>query len=195
MDRRATNRHATQAHIRSTLLSLLSQGRYLSQISTTELCGAAGIAKSTFYLYYPDKYAVLEQIVSDTFNELKAINDTFESYSISDIVAGKPTPIALNLVHYLASHKDVLRVLLSPTGVPDFMYQGKAEIESKFLELYRALHLKPQHETLIASQFFSGVIGLFRFYLFENTRYTETEMAIVFGNMLRSVLTMADHLR
>jgi len=194
MNRREYNRNATKKHIEDTLLQLLGEGTYLHEISTSQLCSAAGIAKSTFYLYFQDKYAVLEGIVEETFGELKTINEPFGHYSISDLASGKPTPIARELVSYLSRNKQKFRILFGATGAPDFMYQGKGEIENKFKELYRALHMNPKHEQLVASQFFAGVIGLFRFYLFENTTYSDEKMTIIFGNMLKSVLMLADHL-
>lgn len=197
MDRREWNRQNTKRHIQQTLLQQLRQGTYLHQLSTTRLCQACGIAKSTFYLYYPDKYAVMESIVEEVNAALWDINESFAeySYSISDLVSGKPTPIARNMVSYLSQNRETLQVLLGPTGVPDFMYQNRETIEQKFVELYRALHLIPKHESLVVSQFFSGLVGLFRFYLFENTCYNDEEMAVIFGNMLRNSLSMADHVR
>ena len=194
MNRREYNSTATRKHIERTLLTMLEEGKHLHKISTSELCKQCGIAKSTFYIYFPDKYAVLEQIVAEVTSELYQINDSFKNYSISDLISGKPTPIAQEMVAYLSKNKALFRVLMGPNGVPDFMYQNKAVIESKFTELYRALHMPPKHEKLVASHFFSGVIGLFRFYLFENTSYTDEQMVIVFGNMLKSVLSIADHI-
>lgn len=195
MDRREYNRLSTRAHIQQTLLNILGEGKQIHQISTVQLCKACNIAKSTFYLYYPDKYAVIESIIADVTTDLGNINESFASYSISDLVSGNTTPIAANLVRYISENKQVLKFLLGPTGVPDWFYQNKQGMESKYLELYQALHLNPKHEQLAASHFFSGVIGLFRFYLFENTSYSDEEMAIIFGNMLRNTLMIADHIK
>lgn len=194
MDRREYNREATKRHIENTLLKMLSEGKFLHQISTVQLCCACNIAKSTFYLYYPDKFAVMEGIAERAIADLEMINSDFGRHSISDIVSGKPTPIAKNLVSYLSENKQLLKVLLGPTGFPGTLQQGKSKIEEKFKELYRALHLNPKYEQLAASQFFAGVIGLFQFYLFENTEHTDEQMVIVFGNMLKNVLRIADNL-
>lgn len=196
MDRREHNHLATQKHIQSTLLAMMGEGKPLHQISTTQLCQRCGIAKSTFYLYFPDKYAVIEEIIAKVSQDLKNINASFEKYSISDLISGKPTPIARNMVRYLSENRETLKVLFGPTGVPDFMNtRNKNDIEGKYVELYHALHLNPKHEKLTSFQFFSGVIGLFRFYLFENDRYDDEEMAVIFGNMLRNSLSIADHIR
>ena len=194
MNRKEYNRLATKKHIETMLISLLEQGVQLHQLSTSRLCQECGIAKSTFYLYFPDKYAVLEEIVSNVNDDLYHINMLFETYSVSDIVAGKPTPIAQKMVAYLSENKKILRVLLSPAGAPDFLYQNKETIEKKFKELYQALHLPPRHEALVSSYFFSGVAGLFRFYLFENTTYSDEQMVIILGNMLKASFTIADNI-
>lgn len=195
MDRKTYNRTATKRHIETVLLRLLSEGNHLDQISAAQLCHAAGVAKSTFYLYYQDKYAVLESIAAEYFAKLKSTYIAPGKYSVSDIVSGKPVSLAKGLVVCLSENKEVFRVLFGPTGPADLLKQIKAESDDKFKEMYRAFHMPPRHEHLATAQFFSGTIELVRFYLFENTSYSDEEMTIIFGNMLRNTLMIADHLR
>lgn len=75
---------------------------------------------NAFYLYYSDKYAVIESIIAEVTTELGNINESFANYSISDLVSGRATPIAANLVKYLSENKQVLKFLLGSTGVSDF---------------------------------------------------------------------------
>lgn len=187
MDRRAYNSEQTQRHIEQTFLRLLAK-KPVDRFSVTELCRAGGIAKSTFYLYFPDKYAVMERLEQRVWEELTRINRDFANYPVADILAGRPTPIAKELVRYLSENKHMLRILFGSTGDPQFFRRGKQEMEDGFISLYRAQRLPVRHEKLVASHFFNANTGMIFFYLFENTIYTDEEMVLIFGTMLKNSL-------
>lgn len=189
MDRRTYNSEQTQRHIEETFLGLLAK-KPVDRFSVTELCRAGGIAKSTFYLYFSDKYAVMERLEQRVWADLAHINRDFANYPVADILVGRPTPIAGAFVRYLSENKRMLRILFGPTGDPQFFRRGKQEIERGFIALYRAQRLPARHEKLVASHFFNVNTGLIFFYLFENTVYTDEEIVLIFGTMLKSSLEL-----
>lgn len=66
---------STERTLRRCLRKLLRQKK-LDQITVTEICDTAEIAKRTFYRYYPDKYALLEDLyVRDYFEKLEITED------------------------------------------------------------------------------------------------------------------------
>ena len=60
-NRREYNKRETVRHIQSVFLTLYTQ-KGIQGITVSQLCQACGIAKSTFYLYFEDKFAVLDRM-------------------------------------------------------------------------------------------------------------------------------------
>lgn len=57
-----------QTRLKTALLALLDEKRF-EQITVTDLCAGAGTSRVTFYTYYDDKYALLD----DYFAEMQAV--------------------------------------------------------------------------------------------------------------------------
>lgn len=65
-DRRTTY---TKQIIRETFMGLLQQ-KPIGKISVTEICAAAEISRSTFYLHYSDCYQILEELQNEFCDKL-----------------------------------------------------------------------------------------------------------------------------
>ena len=55
----------------------LLQVRPMSQVTTDELAGAAGLSRSSFYFYFDSKQAVLSALLAGLSDELRAENDAW----------------------------------------------------------------------------------------------------------------------
>lgn len=79
----------TKKLFEQTLMSLL-ETKSFSSITINQLCEAAHIHRSTFYRYYTDKYALLEELVefisADMYAKVEASKHT--SRSMSEEVIG-----------------------------------------------------------------------------------------------------------
>ena len=66
----------TKKNIRNALINLL-QNTSFEKISVTELCQAAEVSRITFYTYYEDKYALVEEMyngyIVDAFDDYHAL--------------------------------------------------------------------------------------------------------------------------
>lgn len=62
---------SAKAYIITALLELLHQKTF-SSITVKEIVKRAGISRSTFYVYYYDKYDLLDQLSKDIINEFLA---------------------------------------------------------------------------------------------------------------------------
>ena len=60
-NRREFNKQETVRHIRSVFMDLYAKSG-INSITVNSLCKECGIAKSTFYLYYEDKYQVAVKV-------------------------------------------------------------------------------------------------------------------------------------
>ncbi len=116
------------------LLKLLKE-KSLESISTTEICQEALTSRNTFYNYYSDKYA----LVQDCFADLEAdVAKRFESYQSENNAGGSLTLTFQNLVDALMDAEgsyDGTRILSSfdPGSMYfRFMMQGLAKLEAKY---------------------------------------------------------------
>ena len=69
----------TQSNIRAAFVSLMEE-KPLAAISVKDICDRALCSRNTFYMHFPYKEAVLEQITQDCVNEvLKGTEKIVES--------------------------------------------------------------------------------------------------------------------
>lgn len=77
---------STERTLRRCMRKLL-RNKKLDQITVVDICDASEIAKRTFYRYYPDKYALLEDVyVKEYFDRLE-ITEELSLYEIYERMA------------------------------------------------------------------------------------------------------------
>lgn len=62
----------TDKLIKQAFIDLLAQKSF-EQLTINDICDLAAIGRSTFYHHYLDKYALLEQLISDFTNEFQSL--------------------------------------------------------------------------------------------------------------------------
>lgn len=95
----------------------------IEKISVKEITEAAGLYRSTFYTYYSDMYAILEEIEAELMETYKSfISRVYEVHSFSD---------TMQLLLELYTHNaEQLAILLGPYGDPSFLKELKACIKT-----------------------------------------------------------------
>ena len=188
MNRREFSKIETVKHIKSNfLLSYESYG--IDKININELCKQAMVAKSTFYQYFDDKYAVLEEIEKELLEGLISIVfEPEEELNISHLLNGTPAPIALNVIHFLDEHKREFRAILGQNGDPAFVKKWHKYIMRSYEELFRDKKKAAKQGKLTASLFASSLLELYRFYLSDSPKMSAKECAILAGNILKCFL-------
>ena len=101
--RKDFNRSETQRHIRNTFLKLYAE-KGIDGVTVNELCRNAGIVKSTFYIYFEDKYSVLEEIESELLEYLANVNSDLEKLEVTPVLMGDPLPQASKTVSFILEH-------------------------------------------------------------------------------------------
>ena len=90
-NRKEFNRSETQRHIRNVFLEIYSE-KGIDGVTINGLCKQAGIVKATFYTYFEDKYAVLEEIETELLSTLSEVNNNLENLEVTPVLKGKPLP-------------------------------------------------------------------------------------------------------
>ena len=184
--RQEINRLEIKRHIKTEFLSLYAQGG-IDHISIGSLCSACGIARSTFYYYYSDKYCVLEAIEDEMIGSLWDINTKFE-WRIEDIRIGRPLEACIQTIQFITEHIETFKILLGPYGDPQFVYRWKRGLEQHFLKCFMAIRGADFTADIACTIFSSAAIGLFTKYVFGIKNLSPYSFAIILGNLLEHCL-------
>lgn len=155
--RRALNRQRTIQDIEAAFLTLY-QRNGIDGVSISGICQTCGIARSTFYLYFEDKFAVLQgvedRLLSALWEICRNLPDVLDRH-------GGGTEPALRTIAHIRENLDWYRALLSNRGDPMFVYRWKKDI-------VRSLHRKLEQRNVNALDaeiqgvvFSSALIGLY----------------------------------
>lgn len=185
-NRREVNRQEITQHIKDKFLSLYAQGG-IDRVSIGGLCDACGIARSTFYYYFDDKYSVLEAIEDELIGSLWDINTKFE-WRIEDIRVGQPLDACIQTIQFITEHIDSFKILLGPYGDPQFTYKWRKGLEQHFQECFVAEKGDPFAADIACTIFSSAAIGLFSRYVFGMESLSPDVFAIMLGNLLKYCL-------
>lgn len=183
-NRREYNKQETIRHIRSVFMRRYAEGG-IDGITVSALCKDCGIAKSTFYLYFEDKYQILESVENDTLAALREICQGLRKCTFRDNDPGQPLVESQRIIRYLSEHRDTLRALMGKNGDPRFTYKWKKNITEAFHDNFRNAKGSNAGADIACTIFSSSLIGLYTLYLFDEAPVTERELAIALVNLAR----------
>lgn len=184
INRREFNKQETVRHIRSIFMDLYAKGG-INSITINALCKECGIARSTFYLYYEDKYQVLESVEDEILEDLRAISHDLSDCDMKDVLVGQPLERAVTMVRYLQDNAATFRALLGKYGDPRFSYRWKKDIMDSFMGRFRAEKGDNPSAGIACTIFSSSLIGLYHHFLFDMPSVTAHDFSIVMGNLLK----------
>ena len=91
----------------------------ISSITVSDVTRHAGVHRSTFYLYFPDIFALLSQAETELLDDCEKLVSSLES-SMND-----STTISNKLVDFYRLHLSKLNSLLGAKGDPGFLFEMK----------------------------------------------------------------------
>jgi AcrR family transcriptional regulator len=124
----------TQDRIRKTLISLLLE-KDLSDITISELAGAADINRGTFYLHYRDIQDVFSQIEDELVGEFSQYITTYKKHS-----ALLRMPALGELIRYINKNEKICRALLrsrDSTFITRIIELSRPGSKQEFHQYYR----------------------------------------------------------
>lgn len=123
----------TKKALKEAMLSLLNEKNF-DRITATEICERAIVSRNTFYSYYPDKYALLEECFSDYEDEfLRRFNLKQSGHPSSDMKEN-----FLDLVETFFETENLNRnvPILSNFDLMELYYRSTMNILKKYEEKY-----------------------------------------------------------
>lgn len=118
----------TRKLLREALLELIEE-RGFEALTVGEIAERAMVSRSAFYRYYPDKYALVEQIFEEAMQTLFSDLSHHAHAQLREVDPKAPTPERwVKLFEHFATYERLYRVLLSGKGSPWFATKMRAQL-------------------------------------------------------------------
>lgn len=184
-NRRAHNRQRTVRDIEQAFLSSYRQSG-IDKVNTSEICKRCGISRSTFYLYFEDKYAILQSVEDRLLNQLRTI--CFNNLpDLLDSRSGSET--ALRTIAHLRANLGWYQALLGSHGDPMFAYRWKRDIEHSLRRKLLGRGMAEQDAVIHGVLFGSALLGLYTHVVLELPDISDRELCRYMDDLLlRSLL-------
>ncbi|MCH4021620.1 MAG: TetR family transcriptional regulator C-terminal domain-containing protein [Erysipelotrichaceae bacterium] len=139
-------RNQTKTMIRKALMDRLNK-EPLSKITVRALCEDCGINHNTFYYYYADIYAIIQEYFQENMEHVKAAYDETASWEKSFLVAAQPAldnKVALDHIYHSIRKEDL----------ENYIYSVSGDIMIRFVNsIYPQLDARQEDRLLIAHFF------------------------------------------
>lgn len=153
----------TEERIRNEFILLMNEMGF-QKISVRALVERAEINRSTFYLHYPDKFALLDAIEGDLFAQMMARLPRLPIDQLVDDRASVTTAM-LEIARYIDKNRNTFMLLAGEKGDPAFLHKYGETVRSALFgkETVRRLSVQ-QHYVHVAlmgmmSSLFSEWLG------------------------------------
>ena len=132
-------------------------------ISITGLCKDSGVSRSTFYLYFEDKYAVLENVERRLLDGFLEANKNMPYVTDPEQKNDHP----FQVIRFMRENEEWFKAILGPHGDPGFTYRWKKVITYTLDARLADKNVKKVNSELQGAIFSSGLIGLLTHIIFE----------------------------
>ena len=135
-EKKSTDRRIirTKLAIRDALVTLIKEKGF-DALTISNIVYLANINRGTFYLHYKDKFDLLEQIETETLEELRQIFSGANSLQMEDL--NNPFQIqqlVIKLLEYVKEHANLMHIFLGSQGNNSFITRIRSMVEQN-LEL------------------------------------------------------------
>ena len=168
VSRHDINRERTIRSIEEAFLKEYSS-KGIEGVSITSLCNNSGVSRSTFYLYFDDKYAVLENVEKRLLDGFWEANKDMPFVTDPDQKNDHPKQV----IKFLRSNEEWYKAILGPHGDPGFTYRWKKVIIRTLDARLADKNINKINTEIQGAIFSSGLIGLFTHILFEKPEVSD----------------------
>ena len=171
-ERRERNKKQIISDIEDAFLALYQSGG-INAVNTAEICRRCGIARSTFYLYFSDKYDILQHVEERLKQELK---DICEHQSEQDVCSLSPES-SLGVIEHIRANSGWYRALLGINGDPAFVFGWRRTMEQSLNARLLLLGVGREEAQLRSVLFAASLIGLYSYIVFTPTDFSDAELS------------------
>ncbi|MBR4393853.1 MAG: TetR/AcrR family transcriptional regulator [Oscillospiraceae bacterium] len=165
----------------------LSEENGTDQFTIEQLCRECGIVRSSFYLYYDSRHALLDEIEWDLIEGLRDINTQLSKDLAADTGLERGRALGLLNLRFIKEHMASFKALMRPDGFSSFANKWCGEIESEYERQFRKTAQSPEQLALAKAIWSRSLIGAYQSYIFSKTKMQETEIAAELVELLKLV--------
>lgn len=163
----------TKRAIKSALMDLASKND-ISKITITDVSDLADINRKTFYAYYNDVYAVIDELEDDL---LKTFLTLIDELDIDKFVLS-PYPLLKELTNLINEDIDFYGQLLSANSAGAILEKIKAVIKEKLLQILESKSsIDPVLLNYTIEYSLSGLTAVYREWFNSNRKITLEELS------------------
>ena len=179
----------TDARIRDYVLRELIT-RPISSVTVREVCDAVGINRSSFYLHYPDIYALMDAICDEKLSELSAQYSEVHS----DGAGFNPlTYLELSAAH-IYTNQEFYRIYLRDRVERDIEQHLIPIVRDVITPYFRkTAHLSEREAIYHISFYNTGILAIIRQWLGDGCPETPDEIIQVIGRALEMPMKLSQN--
>jgi AcrR family transcriptional regulator len=182
--------YKTLRSIDQALLSLLREHPF-QKITIEMICTTAMINRSTFYKYYPDKYALLEEYLEKTLSEFRStVRTDFVLAAPSEVGGQSYTDLFRETLNHLYENRENYEILWNARICRDIYKEMIEIVRDSILEKMDGREENRRYQFLYATFFASNMMTLVRWWFQNEGQVSRDEVVrIMQGNMERGMFS------
>lgn len=141
---RQDKKNLTRTKITTVFINLVHQKGF-TNTTISDITQQAGLSRGTFYVYFLDKYDLLEKVENNLLKHIETLSTITISKTVSwldnpsgDILSTPSSPYfsLINIFNYLGNNRFFFQTLLSENGDKQFIYKMNCLLDQLFKQLY-----------------------------------------------------------
>lgn len=166
----------TQNLLAKALIELTLEKGY-EAVTIRDITQRADVAYTTFFRHYPDKDALLHDV-------LEVVLDDLVELLQPHIPADDPAEVGTLLFQYVSDHSEVSRVLLSTRGSGALVRQMVAEGSQRVLKERQPRSGSPVPAEVAANHLVASSVALVQWWLEHEMPYTPAQMGVMYRDLI-----------
>ncbi len=164
----------TRRLLKDSLVALMEEKDF-KNISVKDITERADLNRGTFYLHYNDTYHLLQDIEDEVIHDFQEMIDAYRHPCQQDTLL----PVLNPLIHYVAEHTAICRILFENSSSTDFMNRLHSLIHENGREIIKGMYpVAPENYLEYFFEFMTyGLIGMLRQWLESGKQLPEAQLA------------------
>src|SRR5262245_33594581 len=166
----------TQKLLANALVDLTLEKGY-EAVTIRDITQRADVAYTTFFRHYPDKDALLQDVLEVVLDDLVGL---LQPHMPTD----DPATVGTLLFHYVGNHSEVSRVLLSSRGSRSLVHQMVSERSQRVLREHQPQSRSPVPAEVAANHLVASSVALVQWWLEHDMPYTPAQMGVIYRDLI-----------
>lgn len=166
----------TQRLLTQALIDLIREKGY-EAVTIRDITNRADVAYATFFRNYPDKEAVLSDVLSVVLGELAELD-------LPTVRTTDPAQAGELLFDYVAKRTELWRVLVSARGSTMLLQRMIAAGTQRVLDVERPRHADTVPPDLAAYHLATSTVALIHWWLVHEMPYAPDRMGLIYRDLL-----------